>query len=581
MIYAYDSAIQLPVRDIYDTQLMMASINAARDMYERGQKQMEDFYKSYGDFFSPIASDMDWYDTNVTGAARNFINEMYKNGVDPLRSAEGRSLVQQFVNNIPVGEINKRKQAAAAAQEYIKARGQLEAKGLWNPDYESYLLGGRSLETWDTSRDGLWTRTSPGEFSDLNAATAAWFNQLKPSYLRTEGGYDYFGVSPEAMDKVTASQIPGFIDSNLGRYHYELARRQLAAANIEQTPENIIQRLRDNIRSANSEVLNETREMNDASKLALQWKYKKMEMDQQHANAIDLATRKGEITHDKNGNPLSPSDDDSVRSRSFQLDTYNRTLNKMLGAPGGALWGGMDASTYLSTLPQTDRNTLRENVISKMTELNKKYPANNPANFLTRMDVYKNYWSTPGAITPNEWIKYMHRPAVGSLDTNPSEQKKHLANIGGVIANSSDASRLKDPNRVASGVMGQTSSYASSIDWNAQNEAQIINDIRTNSKDYVIVPTGNVFGAPMKYGRIKHYAEVDVYDISGTKKGKLYYDLNFNSVKNPRGYYSGDGQHNRGAFQTVPEFDPSTDRASARVDSEDKLESTDVRTDSY
>ena len=124
------------------------------------------------------------------------------------------------------------------------------------------MLGGRTLETWDTSRDGLWTRTSPGEFSDLNAATTNWFNQLKPSYLRTENGYDYFGVSPEAMDKVTASQIPGFIDSSLGRYHYELARRQLAAANIEQTPENIMQRLRDNIRSANSEVLNETRAMN-------------------------------------------------------------------------------------------------------------------------------------------------------------------------------------------------------------------------------------------------------------------------------------------------------------------------------
>jgi hypothetical protein len=110
--------------------------------------------------------------------------------------------------------------------------------------------------------------------------------------------------------------------------------------------------LRDNIRSANSEVLNETREMNDASKLALQWKYKKMEMDQQHANAIDLATRKGEITHDKDGNPLTSDGDGSVRSRSFQLDTYNRTLNKILDAPyGGALWGGMDANTYLLTLP--------------------------------------------------------------------------------------------------------------------------------------------------------------------------------------------------------------------------------------
>ena len=72
---------------------MMASINAAKDMYERGQKQMEDFYKNYGDFFSPISSDMDWYENNVTGAARNFINELYKNGVDPLKTAEGRSLI--------------------------------------------------------------------------------------------------------------------------------------------------------------------------------------------------------------------------------------------------------------------------------------------------------------------------------------------------------------------------------------------------------------------------------------------------------------------------------------------------------
>ena len=276
MIYAYDQAIQLPVRDIYDTQIMMASINAARDMYERGQKQMEDFYKNYGDFFSPIGADMDWYNRNVIGAARDFVNNLYENGVDPLRSPEGRQLVARFVNSVPVGEINKRKQAAAAAQEYIKARGQLEAKGLWNPDYEKFLLNGRSLEDWDTARDGLWTRTSPAEFSDLNAATTAWFNQLKPSYLRTEDGYDYFGVSPEAMDRVTASQIPGFIDSNLGRYHYDLARRQLVAAGIDPTPQNIMNRLRDNIRSANSEVLLETRELNPVSKMDLELEqYKK------------------------------------------------------------------------------------------------------------------------------------------------------------------------------------------------------------------------------------------------------------------------------------------------------------------
>lgn len=263
MVYAYDQAIQLPVRDIYDTQLMMASINAAKDMYERGQKQIEDFYKSYGDFFSPISSDMDWYEQNVTGAARNFINQLYANGVDPLKSAEGRALIQQFINNTPVGEVNKRKQAAAAAQEYIKARGELEAKGLWNPDYERYLLGGRSLEDWNTETDGLWTRTSPGEFSDLNAATYKWFDKLEPSYLRTENGYDYTGVSPDAVQKVMASNIPGFIDSNIGGYHYELARRQLVAQGItDPTQDQVIERLRNNIQSANSEVLKETRSIN-------------------------------------------------------------------------------------------------------------------------------------------------------------------------------------------------------------------------------------------------------------------------------------------------------------------------------
>lgn len=279
MIYAGDQAIQLPVRDIYDTQIMLASINAARDMYERGQKQMEDFYKKYGDFFSPISSDMDWYDQNVTGRARDFIQNLYNNGVDPLRSAEGRALIQQFVNSVPVGEVNKRKQAAAAAQEYIKARGELEAKGLWNPEYEQYLLGGRTLETWDTARDGLWNRTSPGQYKDLNAATYQWFDKLDKSYLRTEGGYDYFGVDEAAMNKVLASQIPGFINSGIGGFHYEMAKRQLQAeGNADPSSDEITKRLMRNIISADSEVLNETRTMNPEYNKELDWKYAQKEM---------------------------------------------------------------------------------------------------------------------------------------------------------------------------------------------------------------------------------------------------------------------------------------------------------------
>ena len=107
MAYAYDRAIALPTMDLYDKQVMAMSINAAKDMYDRGQKEIKDFYEKYGDFVSPIQKDMDWYAQNVTGKASDFINQLYANGVDPLRSAEGRALVAQLVRSMPIGDIAK------------------------------------------------------------------------------------------------------------------------------------------------------------------------------------------------------------------------------------------------------------------------------------------------------------------------------------------------------------------------------------------------------------------------------------------------------------------------------------------
>ena len=65
MVYAYDKWIELPTKDIYDTQMMLASINAAKDMYDKGQAAIKDFYKTYGDFTSPFRKDMEAYDAIV------------------------------------------------------------------------------------------------------------------------------------------------------------------------------------------------------------------------------------------------------------------------------------------------------------------------------------------------------------------------------------------------------------------------------------------------------------------------------------------------------------------------------------
>lgn len=54
MVYAYDRAIPLPVKDLYDTQIMNMAINAAKDRYDDAQKRIDDLYTKYGDFMSPI-----------------------------------------------------------------------------------------------------------------------------------------------------------------------------------------------------------------------------------------------------------------------------------------------------------------------------------------------------------------------------------------------------------------------------------------------------------------------------------------------------------------------------------------------
>ena len=498
MIYAYDQAIQLPVRDIYDTQIMMASINAAKDMYERGQKQMEDFYKNYGDFFSPISSDMDWYENNITGAARNFINELYKNGVDPLKTAEGRSLIQQFIHNVPVGEVNKRKQAAAAAQEYIKARGKLEAEGLWNPEYEKYLLGGRTLEDWDTARDGFWTRTSPGQYKDLNAATYQWFDKLDKSYLRTENGYDYFGVDENAMNKVLASNIPGFIQSGIGGFHYEIAKRQLQAEGIANpSSAEITQRLKRNIIAADSEVLNETRSMNEEAKQALEWKYDRQKMALQHQYNMDLQGLK----NDGRGGSGSRGGGGSTSSQqNYMFNLFNMGISKALTGSAAAF---LQAPVDLTTI---SGDAMRFG-----------YTARN-GSFEERKKLYEKKYLMSGGIGAGTFVAMLN----GSSSRKRSDMSNTVYGMEGDIDK-----RLYSEESVIGNTLGFRTKKQYGTDRSKLREY--------GDNQILITPTEEVYTAPFKDGRVKQYVKVKVTGV------KLVKDPN-NSTKTKEeqedlGYY--------------------------------------------
>ncbi len=163
VILGLERPVEYGSRQIFDPTMANMVLNAQnryvqamREDYLQGREDLKEFNKNFGDFFSPIQKDMEWYDQNVTGATRDLINNLYAQGMD-MRNPEFRAAVSKFINNMPVGKINQLKQSAAAANEYLKNKGTLEAAGKFNQDFEDFVNGGMSLSNWDTALNGMWT----------------------------------------------------------------------------------------------------------------------------------------------------------------------------------------------------------------------------------------------------------------------------------------------------------------------------------------------------------------------------------------------------------------------------------------
>lgn len=266
MVYAGDQWVQLPVRDLYNTQVMAMAINAARDMYNRGEKKLDDFYEKYGDFTSPIQKDIDSYNT-IIGGVKQGINDIYARGGDPLRNAQDRAEMMALIRNVPVGDINKLRQSADAAREYIKNRGLLERAGKYDRDLNERFLG-YDLDNYDTLNggNGVWNVTSPLEAKSLKELTEESFNNRTPhdltkdEVLSFEGQtYDpnakYKGFTKRDLRDIADKVAPGLYGTPYMDYYRDLAKQKLAAAGIKPTEQNVNAQLASDIANSQDEYL--------------------------------------------------------------------------------------------------------------------------------------------------------------------------------------------------------------------------------------------------------------------------------------------------------------------------------------
>lgn len=226
MVYAYDNWIQLPTKDLYDTRMMAMAINAAKDMYDRGQEQVKDFYTKYGDFMSPFSKDLERYG-EMMGGVRNIIDDAAARGIDLFKTPEGRAVIQRAVYSVNPAEYNRMRTNAKVGFEYLDAVEKAKAKNEFNQAFEDWTLsknngGPGSFNEFSSAGGAMWNRPAPYTYQDLNQFTGHIFDKMEDSFIRTgEDHYDYYGVSREDRAKALTQHLSGLLSQPLGRFHYE------------------------------------------------------------------------------------------------------------------------------------------------------------------------------------------------------------------------------------------------------------------------------------------------------------------------------------------------------------------------
>ena len=223
----YDEPVAVPIIDLLDSNMMSQYISAAREQYNQAVQDQKEFAKEFGELYGPNANINKQFYEQTRGAVNKGLDYLYQNGIDPLRSAEGRAYIAKIIRERPYAEIANLKAQNESMKTYQKYRAEAMRNGTYDPDFEKFVLGGKTLETWDPSTDGMWTREAPSKYSSLKDWTSNLFDNMQLEYddeatKKAGGMYQVYSKSPKKMQQILDSNIKDMSKSELGRYYINM-----------------------------------------------------------------------------------------------------------------------------------------------------------------------------------------------------------------------------------------------------------------------------------------------------------------------------------------------------------------------
>lgn len=241
---------------------------------ERVDKAYQDLgnqFTKWSEFRSPSAVDTKrWYDLTV-GAGQDVVNKLAANP-DLIKTAEGRSLIQSFINTRPYNELSQLQQSREGLLQRQKVNQQLMLSGKYNPMWH-YI----DFTNYSTLDSGVFNDVAPLAYKSEVDLVKPYVDNLKPGFIRQEGAYDWRGVSSERIDQEIANNISAIYNTPEAQKHIQVLIQQ------GYTPEQANALFANRIYRAGREFAYEDRELNPLSKIYEEDRLKRARTKEQQA----------------------------------------------------------------------------------------------------------------------------------------------------------------------------------------------------------------------------------------------------------------------------------------------------------
>lgn len=355
MIGMYDEPVAVPILDVLDSGMMSQYISAAREQYNQAVQEQKDFAKEFGELYGPNANvNKQFYDI-TKGAVNKGLDYLYQNGIDPLRSAEGRAYIAKIIRERPYAEIANLKAQNESMKTYQRYKAEAMRNGTYDPDFEKFALGGKTLESWDPSTDGMWTREAPSKYSSLKDWTSNLFDNMQleydPELTKQAGGlYQVYSKSPKKMQQILDANIKDMTKSELGRYYLnmyggdidalkaDIINRNREYTQVDKRPDQVQIHLNDQDFQAN-EAAKQRSFQREMAKQQHEWDMEELEQKYNYETAKQAAKGNSKDGYNLVGDVMSQASStlqNYFATHTFGEKNYGNNLGYLLRAQGRA-----------------------------------------------------------------------------------------------------------------------------------------------------------------------------------------------------------------------------------------------------